>query len=411
MSHARLALALLAALAFSAVAAAPASAQGISNDEKMPQAIPSVDYDGVQHLRYRFGPVKIIPGANSIEFDATNLKPPVPGYITRFTPNLERADGTVPPVDELHLHHAVWIAKGYPTFAAGEEKTITQLPKGFGYKYDPKDPVDRQPHDPQPAAQQGPGVHHVRHRLRAGHRAGAQDIKEAKPLWLDVSGPSAYPVFDVKRAWGGSDGQYTFPDDVKSAAERQKIGFMRKHTADKPMTLIGTAGHLHPGGLFTTMKVKRAGQEREVFKSEAKYWEPAGAVSWDVAMTADAAGLARRGQAGRRDRDLRRPTTRAGPRGTSRWGSWSPGTPTTRRPPGPTRSPTRSTPAARSRTATCPRTTTTAARPTGPARPAAHARRHADQDGDHQGLRLRPRRSRRLRPRRSPARWSSRASR
>jgi plastocyanin len=32
--------------------------------------------------------------------------------------------------------------------------------------------------------------------------------------------------------------------------------------------------------------VRRDGQRRALFKSVAKYWEPAGAVSWDVAMTA-----------------------------------------------------------------------------------------------------------------------------
>jgi len=138
MSHARLPLALLAALLVLAAGATSASAQGFV-DNKINDAIPAVDYEGVQHLKYRFGPVKIIPGANSIEIDATNLKPNVPGYITRFTPNLERKDGSVPPVDELHLHHAVWLMRGSPTFAAGEEKTITQFPKGFGYRYDPSD--------------------------------------------------------------------------------------------------------------------------------------------------------------------------------------------------------------------------------------------------------------------------------
>ncbi len=93
----------------------------------------------MQHLRYRFGPVKIIPGANSIEVDATNLKPSVPGYITRFTPNLERKDGSVPPVDELHLHHGVAHAR-LPDVRGGRGKTIVQFPRGFGYRYDPSDP-------------------------------------------------------------------------------------------------------------------------------------------------------------------------------------------------------------------------------------------------------------------------------
>ena len=51
------------------------------------------------------------------------------------------------------------------------------------------------------------------------------------------------------------------------------------------MTLLNTAGHLHPGGLRTDLKVTRGGRTKELFRSEAKYFEPAGAVSWDVSMT------------------------------------------------------------------------------------------------------------------------------
>jgi plastocyanin len=111
-------------------------------------------------------------------------------------------------------------------------------------------------------------------------------MKEAKPLWLDVAGLRAYPVFDVKRRWGGADGKYTFPDDARTAEERAKIGGFRKQRFDHPVTLLGTAGHLHPGGLYSTMTAQRGATKREIFRSEAKYWEPAGAVSWDVAMTA-----------------------------------------------------------------------------------------------------------------------------
>jgi plastocyanin len=274
-------VALLTALAVLVPVAAAAAATPFP---QMPQQIPAVSYDGVQHLQYRYGPVKLIPGANSIEFDATDLKPSVPGFITRFEPNLVRADGMVPPVDELHLHHAVWLMRNYPTFAAGEEKTIYQLPPGYGYRYDPSDPWL---------------INHMIHNLVAQpERAyityeidfvpltapGAQGMKEAKPLWLDVAGLKAYPVFDVQRRWGGRDGRYTFPDDARGA-ERAKIGEWRRHVADRPMTLLGTAGHLHPGGLQTDMFVSRGAQRRKLFTSEAKYWEPAGAVSWDVAMT------------------------------------------------------------------------------------------------------------------------------
>ena len=54
---------------------------------------------------------------------------------------------------------------------------------------------------------------------------------------------------------------------------------------DRPGVLVATAGHLHPGGLYTDLKVRRRGRTAPLFRSVAKYFEPAGAVSWDVSMT------------------------------------------------------------------------------------------------------------------------------
>jgi hypothetical protein len=53
-----------------------------------------------------------------------------------------------------------------------------------------------------------------------------------------------------------------------------------------PSDMIATAGHLHPGGLKTTLKVQRGDRHNTLFHSKAHYYEPAGAVSWDVAMRA-----------------------------------------------------------------------------------------------------------------------------
>src|SRR5436305_3679365 len=86
---------------------------------------------GVQHLHYRFGPLHVAPGQNSIKFQPTALRPKVPGYITSFKPDLTYTDGTKPSVDVIHLHHGVWIVNGLPTFAVGEDKTIVSLPQGY----------------------------------------------------------------------------------------------------------------------------------------------------------------------------------------------------------------------------------------------------------------------------------------
>ena len=70
----------------------------------------------VQHLKFRFGPVTIKPGQNTISLDGNDVpRPSVRGWIVGFRPNLERPNGKIPGVDVLHLHHAVWLINGEPT--------------------------------------------------------------------------------------------------------------------------------------------------------------------------------------------------------------------------------------------------------------------------------------------------------
>ena len=73
----------------------------------------------MQRLHYEFGPVKIAPGQNTIEFEGNELKPEVPGYIIALQARPHVPDGTIPRVDVIHLHHGVWISNFAPLFAAG----------------------------------------------------------------------------------------------------------------------------------------------------------------------------------------------------------------------------------------------------------------------------------------------------
>ena len=94
-------------------------------------------------------------------------------------------------------------------------------------------------------------------------------------------GDPVYPVFDVHRGAGGRDGRYTYPRESKQP------GYTRnRYVVPEDGALVGTAGHLHPGGLWTDLTLERGGKRVRVFRSSAKYFEPAGAVSWDVAMEA-----------------------------------------------------------------------------------------------------------------------------
>ena len=89
----------------------------------------------------------------------------VSGFIIGFRPNLEYTNGKIPGVDVLHLHHAVWLINGQPTFAAGEEKTNVKLPRPFGWRHRARRRVGAQPHGPQPAPEPLPRLPHLHDRL------------------------------------------------------------------------------------------------------------------------------------------------------------------------------------------------------------------------------------------------------
>ena len=238
----------------------------------------------VQHLKFKYGPVIIKPGQNTISLDGERVpRPKVPGWIVGFRPDLERADGVIPRVDVLHLHHAVWLINGRPTFAAGEEKTNVRLPKGFGWRHEPDDPwvLNHMIHNLLPNRDRV----YITYTLDfiPDTSPAAKNIRRVNTRWLDVEGGKAYPVFDVKRGTG-EKGRFTYPNDVPGA---YGAGAPRNQTLiQRDGVLVGTAGHLHPGGLYTDLSLTRDGRTVNLFRSRAKYWEPAGAVSWDVAMTA-----------------------------------------------------------------------------------------------------------------------------
>jgi plastocyanin len=238
----------------------------------------------VEHLKFKYGPVVIKPGQNTITLDGDSVpKPKRPGWIVGFRPNLERVNGKIPRVDVLHLHHAVWLINGRLTFAAGEEKTNLRLPKGFGYRNEPGDQwvLNHMIHNLLPNRDRV----YITYTLDfiPDTSKAAKGIREVRTQWLDVEGGKAYPVFDALRG-SGKHGRFTYPDDAPNAygggAPRNQQLIQRDGV------LVGTAGHLHPGGLYTDLKLTRDGRTVNLFRSRAKYWEPAGAVSWDVAMTA-----------------------------------------------------------------------------------------------------------------------------
>jgi plastocyanin len=248
----------------------------------------------VKHLHFEFGPLDIRPGQNVIQTNKVSIpQPKIAGWIVGFKPNLHLEDGSVPPVDEIHLHHGVWLtgtrfdATSPPLperfFGVGEEKTALHMPPGYGYRYTPSDfwwlnymihNLTARPYkvsitydvDIVPTSDAPPG-----------------GLKDVHPIWMDVQNGSIYPVFDVLKG-SGTNGTFTYPDQATDpyAGGKQK----NEWTVSRPGVLVHTFGHLHPGGLHVDLDLLRDGKDAHLFRSTAKYYEPAGAVSWDASMTA-----------------------------------------------------------------------------------------------------------------------------
>lgn len=308
-----------------ALAPAPAPAQAKERH------LEAESYPGMSTFQCRTAAIPIHPGQNLNDFaitqtcpNATRVSGPgdasifapgsdAQGYVTRFQPSMVeiKPNGKLvtPSVWDLHLHHVVWLAPdGGPTFASGEEKTIATMPKGYGLKV---------------RAGANWGINQMIHNLNASD--GRQvyitweidwvpetspprtDISDAQIRWLDVAGaPQIYPVFDAERGFDtDGDGRYTFPDEVPTDPsapgyeEREKISNQRQWTiGSQGATLLFGAGHLHPGGLRVDLRAARDGPDvgtvpgdvstevKRLFRSDARYYEPAGAVSWDVSMEA-----------------------------------------------------------------------------------------------------------------------------
>jgi plastocyanin len=253
-----------------------------------------------QRTTYVYGPLHITPGDNLILVGPVTIeRPREAGYVVRFRPDLVRIDGSVPPIDEVHLHHSVWIstAFGHPMFASGEEKTIFSIPNGYGIPFNPSRELWL--------------LNYMIHNLLATpdnvfityevdfipeRSVAPGSIRPVEPFWLDVAGYNgANPIYNTQRGFGAVPGECSFPREEcagfdpygKTDIAGQGIagnGF--GYSATPPAgTIVWMVGHVHPGGLRTDVDIVRAGTgTKRVFTSDAVYWDPNGPVSWDMAM-------------------------------------------------------------------------------------------------------------------------------
>lgn len=230
--------------------------------------------DDVQHMKFRYGPLPVTPGQNTNLVGPDVDRPPGDGFILRMRPDLERADGTPPPVDVIHLHHGVWVNLsgndstspgggsvfgGERFFAVAEEKTEMKLPPGYGYpvRADDRWLINPMIHNLTTSPDQVWVTYEVDW-VPADSDLGRR-LKPVRPVWMDVENGSPYPVFDTHRGTGG-DGLLTYPDE---AANPYGGGRRRNEwTVDRDGTLVLGFGHVHPGGLWDDLDLVRPGGAR-----------------------------------------------------------------------------------------------------------------------------------------------------
>ncbi len=250
----RMALATVVLLA--AVTALMGLASGARAEIYSTESLPS----GVQRTTYRLGPVDVTPGQNRIVFRPITgaSRPGVNGWITRIKPDLVYGDGSIPKSSKVMFHHGVWInaSTGENFYATGEEKTILDLPDGFGYRYKTNEGwmLNDMIHNLTPEAMQLYFEYTID--FIPDSAPEAANIVRARPIWMDVQ-KGIYPVFDVWRGSGGADGKFTYPQDDPNAYPPGQQLNVKTIPADG--VLIGTTGHVHTGGLSTNLYLRRDG--------------------------------------------------------------------------------------------------------------------------------------------------------
>ncbi|MEA2386691.1 MAG: hypothetical protein QOJ22_865 [Thermoleophilaceae bacterium] len=277
-----------------------------------------VRYPGAcQRMRFSYGPILVKPGQNDVLINPVTIEKPMrDGYITRFRPNLVRADGVVPPVEQVHLHHGTWLSYpeygSGPFFAAGEEKTVAPFPRGYGMPVKAADTwlLLYMVHSAVTEPFETYIIYDVDFIPKdKGDKLG---MTSAYPLWLDVR-PSGYPVFNTQRIFGGPDGRCTWPrekcadfdpygdeivgqgtpgngkgTDWTFPAKGKNFGKAGPFTGG---TLIGMGGHVHPGGIQNEIDLVRGKKKKRIYTGEALYWHPKNKQkgggppdSWDFSM-------------------------------------------------------------------------------------------------------------------------------
>ena len=230
----------------------------------------------VEELRLWFGPYTIGPGQDMNRFDID--LPMRNGYILSIEPSLRNSDTMIEYVHQhAHIHHAHWFRAdvgnlednywNYPGFGTaewifgnGDEETRADFQPRTNA--DPSGPIYGQY---IPAGGAGPVIYmihnktaqpivvHIQLDVTFLHGTPEELNAEGKRPVHDIRGMLMGRTFDVPREANG-DGKW---DTTTGHPQKKPIEWVSQVDG----TLIGTGGHLHPGGLNVIVE-NRGSEER-----------------------------------------------------------------------------------------------------------------------------------------------------
>ena len=280
---------------------------------------------GVQQLHFEVGPFDIQPGQNNIDYTSGIPQPAVDGWIVGIRPEPpprrrhDAAGRRHPPaprrVAEREPRQDA-TAPGCPSGSSppARRRPITDLPARLRLPRTRRRDhwlLNYMLHNllPKPDA----GVDHLRHRLHPGrlaggrrHRARAPDL-DGRAERRDLPRVRRHPG---RRAPTASTPTPTTPPIPYAGGQPAN-----EWTVDRDGVLVGHRPATCTPAACTTIswrdRVTATRRARPASTSRrADYYEPAGAVSWDVAMSATPPDWRGRGARGRRAVDVTPPTTR-----------------------------------------------------------------------------------------------------
>jgi hypothetical protein len=239
-----------------------------------PGVVPSYCVRTPAGYRCTIGPFDVEPGER-LEMMTGVAAPSASGYLTSGRARLVDSSGRPLGHHLVHLHHAVWLNPherdmtcesydgGFPPyerfFATGKELTKMQMPRGYGYRWDPL--------VGQPYTQSAPwwwlvvhldGMHgssdvYIELDLGFVPDSEAKGIVSIKPVWLDVRNCNSEPVYTVRKGSGNN------------GVNKEKWTF----TMPRAGRFVFLAGHLHDGGLRIALDNRTTG--RHLYTSRALY--------------------------------------------------------------------------------------------------------------------------------------------